>query len=241
MGGSDSVDYSLDYSSQRIAAEASADARATFMRRTYGHLAGAILLFAIIETLLLQLIPEDVIRGLFFNRGGMLVLVLAFVGVAWVANKWALSGASKAMQYAGLALYVVLQAVIFVPIMFIATQYAPDVLPKAGIMTLAMFGGLTVGCFITRTDFSFLGSILAIGSCLAIGFLFIALFMGLSVGMWFSFAMVALASGFILYDTSNIMYHYRTDQYVAASLSLFASVAMLFYYILRIFLMSRRD
>ena len=235
------MDYSLDYSNQRIAAEANADARATFMRRTYGHLAGAILAFAIIETLLLQTIPEDVITGIFFNRGGMFVLLLGFVGVAWIANKWALSGASKAMQYAGLGLYVLVEAFIFLPIMFIATKYAPDVLPKAGIMTLAMFGGLTVACLITRTDFSFLGSILSLASCLAIGFVFIAMFMGFSVGNWFSFAMVALASGFILYDTSNIMYHYRTDQYVAASLSLFASVAMLFYYILRIFLMSRRD
>jgi FtsH-binding integral membrane protein len=235
------MDYSLDYSSQRIAAEASADARATFIRRTYGHLAGAILAFAIIETLLVQLVPADVIRSMFFNRGGMIVLMLAFVGVAWVANSWALSGASQAKQYAGLALYVVAEAVIFLPLMFIAANFAPDILPKAGIMTLAMFAGLTVACFITKTDFSFMRSILCVGSFLAIGFLIVAMFMGLDVGNWFSFAMVALASGYILYDTSNVMYRYRTDQYVAASLALFASVALLFYYIVRIFLASRRN
>ncbi|CAN5168819.1 Bax inhibitor-1 family protein [soil metagenome] len=235
------MDYSLDYSSQRIAAEASADARATFIRKTYGHLAGAILAFAIIETLLVQLTPPDVIRDVFFNRVGMIALMIGFVGVAWVANSWAMSGASRGKQYAGLALYVVAEAVIFLPLMFIAANFAPDILPKAGIMTLAMFAGLTVACFVTKTDFSFLRSILVVGGFLALGFVVVAMVMGMDVGNWYSFAMVALASGYILYDTSNVMYRYRTDQYVAASLALFASVALLFYYIVRIFLMSRRN
>ena len=61
------------------------------------------------------------------------------------------------------------------------------------------------------------------------GFLF-----GFNLGLLFSFAMVALASGAILYDTSNVLHHYRTDQHVAGALALFASVALLFYYILYI-------
>ena len=47
-------------------------------------------------------------------------------------------------------------------------------------------------------------------------------------------ALVILACGFILYDTSNVLHHYRTDQHVGAALELFASLALLFYYILRI-------
>jgi hypothetical protein len=235
------VDYSLDYSGQRIAAEASADARAAFIRRTYSHLAGAVLAFAILETLLVQMVPADVIQSLFSNRAALLIEMVAFMGVAWMANKWALSGATPAMQYAGLGLYVVAEAVIFLPLMFIAANYAPDVLPKAGIMTLAMFAGLTFTVFFTRQDFSFLRTILSIGGCLAIGFILISMFMGFSVGNWFAFAMVALASGFILYDTSNVLHHYRTDQHVAASLALFASVALLFWYIVQIFLSSRRN
>jgi FtsH-binding integral membrane protein len=46
--------------------------------------------------------------------------------------------------------------------------------------------------------------------------------------------MVAFAGGAILYDTSNILHRYNTNQHVAAALSLFASVALLFWYILRI-------
>jgi len=48
--------------------------------------------------------------------------------------------------------------------------------------------------------------------------------------------MVILAAGSILYNTSNIIHHYNTQQYVAASLSLFASVALLFWYLLQIFM-----
>ncbi len=144
------MDYSLDYSGQRIAAEASADARAAFIRRTYGHLAGAVLAFAVLETLLVQMVPADVIQSLFSNRAALIVEMVAFMGVAWIANKWALSGATPAMQYAGLGLYVVAEAVIFLPLMFVAATYAPDVLPKAGVMTLAMFAGLTFTVFFTR-------------------------------------------------------------------------------------------
>ena len=57
----------------------------------------------------------------------------------------------------------------------------------------------------------------------------------------FCAAMVALAAGFIIYDTSNIIHHYGTNEHVAASLELFASVALLFWYILRIFYISRND
>ena len=78
------------------------------------------------------------------------------------------------------------------------------------------------------TGFLFLAPILSIGTCLAVGFVLCSYFIGFNVGNWFAFAMVALASAFILYDTSNVLHHYRTDQYVAASLSLFASVASCF-------------
>ena len=64
---------------------------------------------------------------------------------------------------------------------------------------------------------------------------------GFGLGLLFSIAMVGLASAAILYDTSKILHHYSTDQHVAASLELFASVALLFWYVLRILMrLSRR-
>jgi FtsH-binding integral membrane protein len=48
--------------------------------------------------------------------------------------------------------------------------------------------------------------------------------------------MIGFAGVAVLYDTSNIMHHYPQDKYVAASMALFASIAMMFYYILRLFM-----
>ena len=91
----------------------------------------------------------------------------------------------------------------------------------------------------TRTDFSFLGPILVIAGFVALGVILISILFDFTLGLLFSAIMVVFAAGAILYDTSKVMKHYRTDQHVAAALSLFASVALLFWYILRIFMRRR--
>jgi len=63
---------------------------------------------------------------------------------------------------------------------------------------------------------------------------------GFQMGPIFSVAMVGLAGAAILYDTSKVLHHYPEDRYVAAALELFASVALMFWYVLRLFLASRR-
>jgi FtsH-binding integral membrane protein len=40
----------------------------------------------------------------------------------------------------------------------------------------------------------------------------------------------------VLYDTSNIIHRYQPGDHVAAALSLFASIALLLWYVLRILL-----
>ena len=137
-------------------------------------------------------------------------------------------------------LFILVDAIIFLPLLFV-TQYSAGggVILEAGIYTMALFAALTAIVFLSRKDFSFLGPILMIGGFLALGFIAASLLFGFSLGSVFALVMVAFAAGAILYDTSNIIHHYRTDQHVAASLSLFASVALLFWYILRIFVSSR--
>ncbi|SRR5579872_2521426 len=232
------MSYSFGYSG--VVAEAQASDRAAFIRRTYAHLAGATLAFVGIEALLLQLpVSKDLIALMIGNRLSWLLVMFAFMGAGWVARTWARSETSAATQYAGLALYVVAEAVIFLPLLYIASAICgPEVIPTAGVLTLAVFGGLTISVFVTRKDYSFLRPILSVCSMIALGVIIIALLpipgFGFSLGLFFSFAMVALMSGYILYDTSNVMLHYRTDQHVGAALELFASVATLFYYILYI-------
>jgi FtsH-binding integral membrane protein len=179
------------------------------------------------------------IAGMLLNvmamRFGWLLILGGFIILGRLASGLAASAASPSMQYAGLTLYVIAEAVIFAPIILIATQFSsPEVLPTATILTLLLFGGLTLVVFTTKKDFSFLRGILSIGFMLALGLIVCAVLFGFNLGLIFSFVMVLLASGAILYDTSRIMLHYRTDQYVAASLQLFASVALLFWYVLQI-------
>lgn len=226
------------------AAWAAEDARATFIRQTYLHLAGAIGLFIALEAVIFAVVPtaalDQMMGALFATRYGWLGVILAMTGVSWVANWWALSDSSKGMQYAGLLLYVVAQAVIFVPLLYIAMSVAPGAIPAAGLLTLVMFGGLTALVFVTKADLTSWGTYLWMGGLAALGLIVMAIFIGFDLGVWFSAAMIVLASGYILYGTSNVLHQYRTDQYVAASLALFASVALLMWYILRLFMQLRR-
>jgi uncharacterized protein len=167
--------------------------------------------------------------------------MLLFIGGGYLAQYWARSATSRAMQYAGLALYVVLEAAIFLPILtYAASAYDQYVIQKAGLLTLGVFAGLTMAVFMTGKDFSFMRTGLIVAGWASVALIVVAMIFGLNLGTWFSFAMVGLAAAYIIYDTSNVMHHYRSDQYVAASLALFASVALMFFYILRIFLESNR-
>ncbi|MCS7046951.1 MAG: Bax inhibitor-1 family protein [Gemmataceae bacterium] len=228
-----------------IAMEAERSERAIFIQRTYAHLAGAVLAFTALLTAFFTLLPqEDLTRFMMTVFGSplsLLILLAAFIGCGYLARYWAHASTSLAMQYLGLALYVLFEALIFVPILYVARYRIgdPNLIAQAGIMTLCVFGGLTVSVFVTRKDFSFLGPILSIAGFLLMGLIIAAIFFPIGLGLGFSFVMVVLASAFILYDTSNVLHHYRTDQYVGAALELFASLALLFYYILRIFIQSR--
>ncbi|HQU94236.1 MAG TPA: Bax inhibitor-1 family protein [Pyrinomonadaceae bacterium] len=223
------------------AADALPADRAKFIRKTYLLLAAAILAFVVIEFAIFATGYADDIAVTFLgSQYSWLIVLGAFMGVSFLANWWASSTSSSAVQYLGLGLYVVAEAVIFVPLIFIAAVYSDaSVIPKAGIVTLGLFLGITATVFLTRTDFSFLGPIVAIGGFAALGFIAASILFGFSLGSIFAFVMVAFAGTAILYNTSKVLHNYNTNQHVAAALTLFAGIALLFWYILSIF--SSRD
>jgi FtsH-binding integral membrane protein len=228
------------------AAMAAADERTAFITKTYLHLAGAIGVFAGLSALMLTTpadrpIAEMITQSLLGSRFGWLIMMGAFIVVSMVASNWARSAVSSATQYAGLGLYVLAESVIFAPLLYIANRIDPSVIPSAAATTLVLFAGLTMAVFVTRKDFSFLRTFLVFGGFAAMGFILIAILFHFQVGAIFLYAMVALACGYILYDTSNVLHHYRIGQHVAAALALFASVALLFWYVIQIFLSSRRN
>jgi FtsH-binding integral membrane protein len=211
------------------------DARATFINRTYNHLMGAIVGFTLIEVWLFNSgIAESLAQSML---GGSWMLVLgAFMLVSWFATRVALTSDSKVAQYGALSGFVAAEAIIFVPMLYMAEAYAPGTIQSAAVVTLIGFGGLTGVVFVTRKDFSFMRGMLMWGGVLALVAIMGGLLFGFELGTWFSVAMIGFAGGAILYDTSNVLHHYPEDRYVGASLQLFASVAMLFWYVLRLFM-----
>jgi FtsH-binding integral membrane protein len=231
----------------RAAIDAPVDARRAFIRQTYTHLAAAIYAFVALEWLFISLGWDEVAVQMLGNTPMAWLLVLGgFFIVSVVANRWAQSDTSPAMQYAGLFLYVIAEALIFLPLLALAKSQTTDIpgfgvdvniIGAAGVTTLVIFGGLTAVVLLTKKDFSFLGSFLRLAMFAALALIVLSMFgFGLNLGIWFVWAMVVLASGYILYYTSNVLHHYRTDQYVAAALALFASVALLFWYVLQLFM-----
>ena len=227
----------------RSLADAAPDIRAQFIRRTYLHLAIALFAFVVIEAFLLQ---SEVARALALQvlgaPFGWLMVLGGFMLVGWLARGFA-HAASQPVQYAGLALYVLVEAVVFLPLVLLALAVSggdASILVQAGVMTALLLLGLTATVFITRADFSFLKSALTVGVFVALGLIVLSIVFGFSLGLFFSGATVVFAAAAILYDTSKVLHEYDESQYVGASLELFASTALLLWYILRI-LIALRD
>jgi len=228
----------LDIASGAVVSELPGEQKAAFIRRTYGHLAVAIGAFALLESQLLKMgLGEQMMAALSTSKWSWLIVLGAFMAVGYVADKWAHSDHSREMQYAGLGLYVVAQAIIFLPLIYMAMRFAPNVLPNAALITASMVAGLTLVVFTTGKNFSFLRPAVMIGGVVAMGLIIAAIAFGFSLGLFFSAAMIVFASICVLYTTSNVMHEYHQEQHVAASLALFASIALVFWYVIQ-FLMS---
>ena len=228
---------SYGYAVPRPVVEVDTARRAQFITRTYQHLLGAIVLFTAIEVLLFR-------SGLAFPMaqamlGTSWLLVLgAFMIAGWLFSGIAARAQGKGAQYGALAGYVLAEAIIFVPLLVIAELSAPGAIASAAVLTLVGFGALTGIEMTTSRDFTMMGGMMRWMGVSALLLIAGSVLFGFQLGMLFSFAMVVFAGATILYSTSRILRTYPEDRYVSAALELFASVALMFWYILRIF--SRR-
>ncbi|QDT63379.1 Bax inhibitor-1/YccA family protein [Calycomorphotria hydatis] len=225
---------------QTFAIEATESDRVAFIRRTYAHLMTAVLIFCGLEGMLLSIEPVRNVIAVSMLQAWWAVL-LVYLVVSWLARWWAESSTSVVLQYVGLALYTVFEALIFVPIMVIALNYDSSIIPMAAILTLLIFGALTASVFLTGADFSFLRTGLMIAGFAAFGLCLCGAIFGFELGLFFTVGVIGLMCGYILYDTSNVLHHYRTDQHVAASLALFASLTTLFWYVIRLMIILQGD
>jgi FtsH-binding integral membrane protein len=213
--------------------------RAAFYRKTYSHVAGGVLVFILFEYLLLQ--SDALVEFMLSMTEGYkwLLMLGGFMLATNYAEGMALKTTDKNRQYLAYGIYIFFQALIFVPMIYIAAFHmdsGPEILNQAAIVTLALFTGLSAAVLMTKTDFSFLKTGLTIGFFIAIGLIIAGTIFGFNLGLWFSVAMCLLAGGSILYQTSNLVKKYGVEDYIPAALGLFASLMLLFWYILRIFM-----
>ena len=216
------------------AADASVEDRAEFIWKVYAHVVGAVLLFAAISAYFYQSGFGE--KMLYFVGGRWLIILGAFMLVGWATSHVAHRVESIGAQYGAFGAFVAAQAIIFSPMIYKAVEYRPGALDGAAGVTILGCVGLIATAMITRKDFSFLRGILIWGGMLALVFIVASVLLGYDPGNWFSLAMIGFAGAAVLYDTSNIIHHYPTDKYVAAGMELFASIALMFWYVLRLFM-----
>lgn len=213
-------------------------ARGEFITRVYQHLLVAIGAFIAFEALLINLGVAEAMWNFISDNSYVWLLVLGgFMVVNWMATTAAHDVLEPSRQYAGLFGMAAAQALIFAPFLYYFLAVEPDggsLVAAAAIITVAGFAGLTAVAFATRRDLSFLRPLLLWGGVCALVLIGAAVLFGLELGIWFSVAMIALAGGSILYQTQTIMRRYPSEAYVGAAVQLFASVMLLFWYVLRL-------
>ena len=221
-----------------ILAQATDADRVAFYKKTYSHVAGGVLVFIIFEYLLLQSTAIVEFALSMLQGWRWLIMLGGFMLATNYAESTVMKTTNKNVQYMGYALYIFAEAFIFVPLIYIALSYTQsfDLLNQAAIVTLSLFTGLSAIVFITKKDFSFLRAGLTAGFFIAIGLILAGVLFGFNLGLWFSVGMCVLAAGSILYQTSNLIHKYGTEDYIPAALWLFASLMLLFWYVIQIFL-----
>ena len=90
--------------------------RAAFIRRTYFHLAVALLLFTGLEYYLVNAPFAANLAASMTGGMSWLIVLGLFMAVSYIANKLALSGGSEQMQYLGLGLFIIAEAIVFLPL-----------------------------------------------------------------------------------------------------------------------------
>jgi FtsH-binding integral membrane protein len=239
--------------------------RISFLRKTYAHLGVALIAFAAIAGGMMRFAPAASLKFSSWAFGGRwtwMLVIGAFIFIGWLAERLAMSETSRGLQYLGLGLFVVAEAVILQPLLWVLmirfggpevrhdiamtgtammSGTAAAILTQAIVITLTIFVGLTLVVFLTKKDFSFLRGILTVCSFGALGVILASALFGFSLGAFFCGAMILVMAGYILFQTSIIMKAFPPTAYVAAALMLFSTIATLFWYVLQLLMSLRND
>ena len=212
--------------------------RADFMRRVYTRLVAGVAAFVLIEAYLFTSGLAVAITEFVFSTSWLLILG-GFMDVSWLANSVALRAAKPASQWGGYLLLVAANALIFAPMLVIAELQVPGTVAQAGQYAVGGFVVLSVIAHRSSRDFTWLGASLRWFGILALAGIALAVLTGFQLGTWFSLAMIGFAGAAILYETQVILRETPPGRETVAAMALFSSLALLFWYVLRLF-MERR-
>lgn len=236
---------SMSPSLERPVSQQAPEIRSQFMTRVYTYLMVGIAGFVAVEYALFQTGLAYAIHDLVASTNWLLILG-GFMVVSWLANSWGYRAETPGAQYGAFGLLVVANALLFAAPLVIAEAYdeayaaagATSTISIAAQISLFAFAALSFVAIRSGKDFSFLRGILMWGGILALVAIVASVLFGTGLGTWFSVAMIGFAGAAILYDTQKIYTSYPPNREVAAAMSLFASLALLFWYVLRF--MTRR-
>jgi FtsH-binding integral membrane protein len=215
-------------------AESDGTARRSFITATYVNLLLGVIAFVIANYLLIASGAAAVITRFFYgNIWVSVVAALVFGFITTFFLSFTASNSNKGIQYLGLFAFAGLEALFVVPVIFIASTYNAALLMPAAAFTLGFFLLMTGIVYYTGIDFNFLRSFLMFGGIASLVILLVSLLTGFNLGIFFTGFLILLSCGYILYDTSNILNNYPTDQPVAAATALLGSIVMLFVNILQ--------
>jgi FtsH-binding integral membrane protein len=226
------MNYDYDVYAGRVVANAPDTVRAEFISKVYRLFLLSVLVtvgsgwFCAQPTVLPAILPM---------LGG--VAILTFVVGIVMAFTQRVPGLNVLM----LLLFSALEGAIVGPVLMMVERSAPGVGANAAYLTIAVFTGLTLYTFASKKDFSFLGGFLWTGLlCLVFAGILMIFLPSAAGSLLYSVAGVVLFSGYILYDTSNIMRRLGPDEAVAGAIGLYLDLVNLFWFILRL-LQSSRD
>ena len=176
--------------------------------------------------------------GAYLGSGPLLLLVAPNMMLFFILQIALIFFASFAARKPGLNMvalfsFTTVSGLTLGPLLY---QVGPSIAAEAFALTAITFAGLSMYVVYSKKDFSFMSGFLMTGLIVLVVGGLLNMFFIQSGMMHFvmSGASVLLFSGFILYDTSNILRYYGTDEYVSATLALYLDVLNLFIALLSI-------
>jgi len=226
----------FNYSSANVpVAQSSVDVRMDFLRKTYALFLAGIICSLLVGALTLRT-PSLFTISASLNP---LIAILLIVGLSFGAQ---VASRIEGLNYVALFSFTGVMGFVFAPMLHAYDAMQPGIVTQAAMLTTITFSALTTYVFVSKKDFSFMGGLLFVGLIgLILGGIANALLFHSAVTSylmaWFT---LLIFSGYVLYDTSNIMRRYDSRAYCSAALSLFLDFFNMFLAILRILSGGRR-